>query len=327
MIETGKVTDNLAPQGGQEKPKKSSKEPLIIVKDVTKDYGKGRGIFDENFCLYKGEILGFVGANGAGKTTTIRNIMGFIKPDKGSISICGLDSWADAEQTKKYISYIPGEIAFPDLKSGTDFLKSQAELLGITDMTYANHLIEKLQLDPTANLKRMSKGMKQKTAIVAALMADHDILLLDEPTTGLDPLMRLAFIDIIKEQKKKGKTILISSHLYEELEKLCDRVALIDKGRIVNITNMDEINKRPIADFKVEFITKKDYQNFKKLPYNFIRDQEQYSQVTVRIKRSEITDLFKDLTQFKVKFISEVKYTLENHFKGIIEKLKENKND
>ena len=175
------------------------KEKAIGIHDLTKDYGSGRGVFDINFDIYKGEMLGFVGSNGAGKTTTIRNIMGFLKPDKGNVTVYGMDSWQDAEKTKKYIGYVPGEIAFPDLKTGTEFIKSQAEFLGLKDMSYANFLIEKLQLDPSANLKRMSKGMKQKTAIVVALMADPDILILDEPTTGLDPLMIVSFLEILAE--------------------------------------------------------------------------------------------------------------------------------
>ena len=182
-------------------------EHLIEIKDLTKDYGDSKGIFDINLNIDKGEMIGFVGTNGSGKTTTIRNILGFIKPTKGSCYVDGLNTWENQEKVAKLIGYVPGEIAFPDLKTGTNFLKSQAEFLGVTDLSYANSLIEKLQLDPRANLKRMSKGMKQKTALVAALMADKPIIILDEPTTGLDPLMRDAFLEIIKEEHKKGKTI------------------------------------------------------------------------------------------------------------------------
>ena len=191
-------------------------------------------------------------------------------------------------------------------------------------MSYANYLIEKLQLDPSANLKRMSKGMKQKTAIVVALMSNPEIIILDEPTTGLDPLMRVSFLEILDEEKKKGKTIFISSHLYEELEKNCDRVAMIDKGRIVDIANMNEIRNRKITDFKIEFNNARDYEDFKKLDYKVTRDQEKYNQVTISIEKSKINKLFEDLTMFNVKFIAEVKYTLEKHFNEII---KENEND
>lgn len=297
-------------------------EDIIVIQNLTKDYGDGKGVFDLNFTIKKGEVLGFVGSNGAGKTTTIRHIMGFLKPDTGKVTINGLDAYADSEKTKKYIGYIPGEIAFPDLKTGTEFLKSQAEFLNLTNMDYANYLIDTLQLDPSANLKRMSKGMKQKTAIVAAFMNNPDILLLDEPTTGLDPLMRVAFLDVVEQEKKKGKTILISSHLYEELEKVCDRVALIDKGHIVNITDMNDVKNRPITDFKIEFNKKSDFEKFKKLSYNIIRIQEQYNQVTVSIEKTKIQELLKDLAMFDLKFISEVKYTLEKHFSNLI---KENK--
>lgn len=301
-------------------------ENVIEIKNLTKDYGSGRGVFDVSFDIHKGEMLGFVGSNGAGKTTTIRNIMGFLKPDSGKITIYGLDSWQDSEKTKKYIGYVPGEIAFPDLPTGIDFIKSQAEFLGLKDLSYADELIQKLQLDPSANLKRMSKGMKQKTAIVVALMANPDIIILDEPTTGLDPLMRVSFMDIIDSEKKKGKTILISSHLYEELEKNCDRVALINNGKIVDIANMQELKNRPLSEYKIEFNLKQDYLEFLKLGYKITRDQSKYNQVTILVEKQNIDKLFKDLTKFDVKFINEIKYTLEKHFNEIINK-KENNND
>lgn len=297
----------------------------IVIENLTKDYGSGKGVFDLNFSIKKGEVLGFVGSNGAGKTTTIRHIMGFLKPDTGSVTINGLDAYINSDITKKYIGYVPGEIAFPDLKTGTDFLKSQAEFLGLKNLDYANYLMEKLQLDPSANLKRMSKGMKQKTAIVSALMNNPDILILDEPTTGLDPLMRVAFLDIIEKEKERGKTILISSHLYEELEKICDRVALIDRGRIINITDMNDVKNRPITDFKIEFNKAEDFAKFKELGYKIIRVQEKYNQVTISIEKENIQKLLTDLTKFDVKFIAEVKYTLEKHFLNITKK--ERKND
>lgn len=292
----------------------------IVINNLTKDYGDGKGIFDLNFSIKKGEVLGFVGSNGAGKTTTIRHIMGFLKPDEGNVTINGLDAYNNSDVTKKYIGYVPGEIAFPDLKTGTEFLKSQAEFLGLKNLDYANYLTEKLQLDPSANLKRMSKGMKQKTAIVSALMNNPDIIILDEPTTGLDPLMRLAFLEIIESEKEKGKTILISSHLYEELEKICDRVALIDKGRIVNITDMNDVKNRLVTDFKIEFNRSEDFAKFKTLGYKIIRVQEKYNQVTISIEKEKIQNLLKDLTAFDIKFIAEVKYTLEKHFINITKK-------
>lgn len=300
-------------------------EEAIIVQNLTKNYGDRKGIFDLNFSIKRGEVLGFVGANGAGKTTTIRHIMGFLKPDNGKVTIYGLDSYLESEKTKKYIGYVPGEIAFPDLKTGTEFIKSQTEFFNLNDMSYANYLIDKLQLDPTANLKRMSKGMKQKTAIVASLMNNSEILILDEPTTGLDPLMRVSFLDIIEKEKQKGKTILISSHLYEELEKICDRVALIDKGKIINITDMKDINERKFTDLKIEFNKKRDFEDFKKLSYNIVMVQEKYNQLTISQEKTKVQELLQDLALYDIKFITEVKYTLEKHFIKIINE--ETKND
>ena len=290
-------------------------EHLIEIKDLTKDYGDSKGIFDINLNIDKGEMIGFVGTNGSGKTTTIRNILGFIKPTKGSCYVDGLNTWENQEKVAKLIGYVPGEIAFPDLKTGTNFLKSQAEFLGVTDLSYANSLIEKLQLDPRANLKRMSKGMKQKTALVAALMADKPIIILDEPTTGLDPLMRDAFLEIIKEEHKKGKTIFMSSHMFEEMEDTCDKVALISNGHIVDICNMNDIRNRTVSDFKIEFNNINDFNNFRNEKYKVIRIQEEYNQVTIEIDKNKINELFKDLKKYDVKFISEVKYTLEKYFK------------
>ena len=177
---------------------------VIEIENLTKDYGCGRGIFGVNLTINQGEMVGFVGTNGSGKTTTIRNILGYVRPTSGSVKVNGLSSWENSSEIAKWVGYVPGEIAFPDLPTGIDFLKCQAEFYGLKDMSYANELIERLQLDPRANLKRMSKGMKQKTALVAALMNDAPIIILDEPTTGLDPLMRVTFLDIIKKEHEKG---------------------------------------------------------------------------------------------------------------------------
>ncbi|MCD7739635.1 MAG: ATP-binding cassette domain-containing protein, partial [Lachnospiraceae bacterium] len=199
-------------------------ESMICVQNLTKDYGQGRGVFDVSLDIQEGEVFGYLGTNGSGKTTTIRQMMGFIRPNSGTVRVNGLNPWTQAPEVMKNVSYIPGEIAFPDLATGIDFFKVQAQFLGVKDFTYMNHLIDLLGLDPSANLKRMSKGMKQKTAIVAALMGDKPILIMDEPTTGLDPLMRETFLELVREEKKKGRTIFMSSHIFEEIEDVCDRV-------------------------------------------------------------------------------------------------------
>lgn len=291
---------------------------VIKAEALTKDYGDDRGIFDIDLEISEGEMVGYVGTNGSGKTTTIRHIMGFLKPTSGKVSVNGLSSWENSSKIVKDIGYVPGEIAFPDLKTGIDFLKCQADFLGLKDMSYANELIERLQLDPSANLKRMSKGMKQKTALVAALMNNSPIIILDEPTTGLDPLMRATFLDIIKEEHRKGKTVFMSSHSFEELEKTCDRVALINNGNIIDVCDMKDIRNRAVKDFKIEFNDQLDYRRFLREDYEKIRLQEQYNQVTIRINADDTAHILGTLKNYDVRFISELPYTLEMHFKNIL---------
>ena len=296
---------------------------VIEIDNLTKDYGYDRGVFDINLNIEQGEMVGFVGTNGSGKTTTIRNIMGFIKPTSGEVRVNGLNAWEHSSEIVRNIGYVPGEIAFPDLKTGVEFLNSQKEFLGLKSFDYANELIERLQLDPRANLKRMSKGMKQKTALVAALMNDAPIIILDEPTTGLDPLMRVTFLDIIKEEHKKGKTIFMSSHNFEELEGTCDRVALINDGHLIDVCDMNTINDPVEKEFKIEFKNSEDYKAFIKEDYKVIRLQDIYNQATIKIEAANTAKLLKSLKKYDVKFISEIPYTLEKHFKEALKNKKE----
>ena len=298
---------------------------VIEVKNLTKDYGYSKGVFDINLKIDEGEAVGFVGTNGSGKTTTIRSILGFIKPTSGKACVNGLNSWEHSSEIVKNVGYVPGEIAFPDLKTGVDFLKSQKEFLKMDNMDYANELIERLQLDPRANLKRMSKGMKQKTALVAALMNDAPIIILDEPTTGLDPLMRSTFLDIIKEEHKKGKTIFMSSHNFEELEDTCDKVALISDGHIIDVCDMSLINDPIEKEFKIEFYTKDDYNKFLTDGFTVIRTQDVYNQATVKINTRDTAKLIMSLKNYNLKFISEIPYTLERHFNEVLKTKKEAK--
>lgn len=296
---------------------------VIELKKLTKDYGEGRGIFDIDLSISEGEMMGFAGTNGSGKTTTIRSILGFVRPTSGAAYVNGLEAWKHSSEFIRNIGYVPGEIAFPDLPTGTAFLTGRAEFLGVRDMSYADELIKRLQLDPRAPLKRMSKGMKQKTAIVAALMADPAIIILDEPTTGLDPLMRDAFLEIIRDEHKKGKTIFMSSHMFEELESTCDRVALISNGRIVDTADLDSIRNPKKREFKIEFANEDDYRAFKALDFEIVRDQQKYTQVTVALPAARINDLFSELKGRNVRFIAEVRYDLDRYFREKLGRSKE----
>ncbi len=295
-------------------------DSIIKVQNLTKDYGKGRGVFGINLDVRPGEVFGYVGTNGSGKTTTIRQMMGFIKPDKGNVRIRGLDTWKNSTELMKYVSYVPGEIAFPTLATGTEFLKLQAEYLGVRDFTYMNHIIEILQLDPTANLKRMSKGMKQKTAIVAALMGEKNILVLDEPTTGLDPLMREAFLELIREEKKKGSTIFMSSHIFEEIEEVCDRVAMIKDGRIIDVADLYQIRHWNKKKFQLVFSSDKDLNGFVGQWKNIEKLEGDNRCCSIEINKQEVGQLFQVLSQYSLISLNEIHLTLEQYFRQMYDK-------
>lgn len=289
----------------------------IDINGLTKDYGHGHGIFDLTLSVEEGETFGFVGINGAGKTTTIRHLMGFLSPESGRATVRGMDCWNEAAKIKRLVGYIPGEIAFPDAETGDIFLKRQMELQGSGDMEYCKYICDKLQLDSSAPLKRMSKGMKQKTAIAAAFMKNPDILIMDEPTTGLDPLMRNNFIELVKEQKELGHTVFMSSHIFEEIEVTCDRVALIKDGRLVAITSMNDIRHNQEKTYKIEFNDEESYRSFTALNYKIIKSKPDKLQLTIDVNDSQIGRLMNDLKACDVHFFKEIKHSLEEYFHNV----------
>ncbi|MGN0436033.1 MAG: ABC transporter ATP-binding protein [Wujia sp.] len=224
---------------------------VINIDKLTRDYGNGKGIFDVSFRVEKGEVFGFLGPNGAGKTTTIRHLMGFIKPKIGSCTIDGMDCWMERDKIQKRLGYIPGEISFFDDMSGIDFLNFVADYRKLGSDTRQKELMERFELDPRGKIKKMSKGMKQKLGIIAAFMHDPDILILDEPTSGLDPLMQKRFIELIEEERKNGKTILLSSHIFEEVERTCNRIGIIRAGEIVAVDSVETLRERHLHSYTV----------------------------------------------------------------------------
>ena len=300
---------------------------VIEMSHVTKDYGKNKGIFDFNFAVRKGEVYGFVGTNGSGKTTTIRNMMGFIKPNAGRITINGLDSWTDAYEIKKQVGYIPGQIDFPDVGTGADFLKIQADFLGLKDLSYMNQLIDMFKLDIGAQLKRMSKGMKQKTAIVAAFMGEPDLLIMDEPSTGLDPMMRDQLIALILEQKKKGKTIFMSSHIFKELEETCDRVTFIHNGQLIKNMSLAELDKYEDREYQIGFADENDYTIFLTCGIPLVSKSDTHRHLVARVAKGQINQLFHVLHTCSVRYINYRPFTLEWYYNNFIEKTGGSGND
>lgn len=235
---------------------------VLQIDHLTRDYGNGKGIFDVSFSVGEGEVFGFLGPNGAGKTTTIRHLMGFIRPKEGFCRIDGKDCWKARAEIQQHLGYIPGEINFFDDMSGREFLRFMARYRQIPAENRQKELLERFELNPKGKIKKMSKGMKQKLGIVAALMHDPQILILDEPTSGLDPLMQNLFIQLIAEEKARGKTILLSSHMFEEVERTCDRIGIIRQGRMVAIDSVDTLRSRHLRTYTVRLDTPELAQNF-----------------------------------------------------------------
>ena len=236
--------------------------------------------------------------------------MGFIKPDQGSVSITNLDCFAQSPKIQEMVGYLPGEIAFMDEMRGIDFIKFIAEMKKIKDLTRAKELIDFLELDPTNKIKRMSKGMKQKIGLVIAFMQDCPILILDEPTSGLDPLMQNKFVELIKRAKAEGKTVLMSSHIFEEIENTCDRVVMIKDGKIVASKEMALLKKDRHKCYEISFNNLEDAISFNQLfPNGKLKDKT----VTL-IMQGQINDILKSLTQYSIDDISIRAQSLEELF-------------
>lgn len=206
---------------------------MIEAKNLTIKYPGGKGIFGVSFTVKQGEAVGYLGPNGAGKTTTIRAFMGFMRAEEGSCTVGGLDCFSNAPRIHQTLGYIPGEIAFPEGMTGEEYLSFVSEMRGTKDKSRCHELLDLFELSPKGSIKKFSKGMKQKLGIVAAFMHRPDTLILDEPTGGLDPLMQNRFVELVLEEKKKGTTILMSSHMFEEIERTCDNVLMIKEGTLV----------------------------------------------------------------------------------------------
>lgn len=283
---------------------------VIEVQHITKDYGNHKGNFDVSFTVEKGEVVGFLGPNGAGKTTTIRQLMGFIKPDKGSVTILGMDCFQDCASIQKTLGYLPGEIAFMEDMEGMAFLHFLADMKQVKDFSIAEQLIHYFELDPKGKMKKMSKGMKQKIGLVAAFMQDPAILILDEPTSGLDPLMQSKFVRLIKEAKKQGKTILMSSHMFEEVEHTCDRVVIIKDGEIMAVESMEDMHNTRKKLYDIRFSTIEEAKNFaRQYPNAWVED----TRVSIAI-HGKVQQLIHALASYEVLDLATRTQTLEELF-------------
>ncbi len=223
---------------------------VIQAERLTKSYGVHRGIVDVDLEVSAGEVFGFLGPNGAGKTTTIRVLLDLIRPTAGTARVFGIVSSEDPVTIHRRIGYLPGEFNLYDRLTGSETIEYFANLRGGLDRAYSAQLIERLGLDPSRRFREYSKGNKQKVGLVCALQHRPELLILDEPTAGLDPLVQQVFNQLLFEAKADGRTVFLSSHIISEVERTCDRVAIIRDGRIVRLDTVDAL--RELAAHEVE---------------------------------------------------------------------------
>lgn len=231
---------------------------VIEINELTKDYGFGRGVFDVSINVNESEVFGFLGPNGAGKSTTIRHLMGFSHPDKGSTKIFGKETFSRYNEILSHVGYIPGEIALPAGLTGREFIGMMQNMQGIKNDDRLKSLLTVFELTDKqldGETKKMSLGVKRKLAVVTAFMSDPEVLILDEPTSGLDPVMQERFVEFIRKEKTRGKTILLSSHIFSEIDSTCDRIAIIKDGKIVSQFVANDLKHASRKYYTVKFKT------------------------------------------------------------------------
>ena len=218
---------------------------VIETRDLTVFYGKHRGIQDVNLAVRQGEVFGFLGPNGAGKSTTQRVLLDVIRPSKGRASIFGMDCQTQGSEIRQRVGYLPGELSLYPNMTGNQFLNLLAGINGAkVDTTYRNGLFERLQFDPSRKMSQYSRGNKQKVGLIAAFMSKPDLLILDEPTGGLDPLVQQTVMELVREVKDDGRTVFFSSHILPEVEAVCDRVGIIREGQLIQTSTVDALTKQ-----------------------------------------------------------------------------------
>lgn len=289
---------------------------VIKIQDLTKYYGKVRGCENVNLQVEKGEIFGFLGPNGAGKSTTIRILLDFIRPTSGMAEIFGMDAQKESVEIKKRIGYVPTEVELYRNMTGGELLNYFEKIKG-KKAVLKEDFIQRFGLDPKMKIRKYSTGNKQKVAVIQSFMHEPDLLILDEPTLGLDPILQQEFYKILIEFKEKGKTIFISSHILPEIEKIADRVGIIKNGHLVDVKNIDDLRKSVIRRVEVTF---EDESGKDKLPLNSVSGFKCNGPECKFKVRGDINPILQSLAQTKVRDIiitypnlEEVFFELYNH--------------
>lgn len=284
---------------------------MLKMEQITKRYGRVTALDGIDLSVNEGEIYGFIGPNGAGKTTALRILMGFIRPDAGRASLFGKDAWQDAVDIHKRVAYVPGDVnLWPNLTGGEVidlFLRLQSE----KNRTQRDYWIERFDLDPTKKCRTYSKGNRQKVALVAAFAQEADLYILDEPTSGLDPLMEQVFQEGLRERKEQGKSVLLSSHILSEVEKLCDRLSIIRGGRIIETGTLQEL--RHLTQTEVRFRTERPVTGLETNPH-VVDLHKKEGETSLRIDGAHIGELMAQITPFGILSLQCMPPTLEELF-------------
>lgn len=225
---------------------------VIEINGLTKYYGKSRGIIDVSFAVEEGEMFGFIGPNGAGKSTTIRTLLGLIYPTSGSASVFGMDCIKSGPEIRRQVGYLPSEVFYYDGMRVIDLLRYSASFYKKDCSRRIAELAAAMDLDLTRKIDDLSYGNKKKVGIVQGLLHEPKLIILDEPTGGLDPLMQQRFFDLLEQENKKGATVLLSSHILSEVQRLCDRIAIIREGRIIKVEKISTLREDNFKRFRLE---------------------------------------------------------------------------
>src|SRR5690625_25673 len=284
---------------------------IVNVQGLQKMFGKFQALSDVTFTVEPGEVVGFIGPNGAGKSTTIRVLLGIIKRDAGKAEIFGKDVWQDSIEIHKRIAYVPGDVALWGNLTGGEIIDLFMKLHGRGNMKKRDYLIERFELDPKKKAKTYSKGNRQKVGLIAALSVDADLYIFDEPTSGLDPLMEQVFQEEVAKIKESGKSILLSSHILSEVERLADKIVIIRQGEIVEMGTLTEL--RHLTRSTVTLSTEGDVTEMETVKGVYAFTQQD-GQATFSAENQYMNDILKKATQLGVKQFEAVPPTLEDLF-------------
>lgn len=284
---------------------------VIQIHNLTKYYGKHLALDNIDLEVKQGEAFGFIGPNGAGKTTTLRILLGLLRKDAGEVKLFGCDPWRDAVALHRRLVYVPGDVSLWPYLSGGEVIDLLARLRGGLDQSRRDELLKRFKLDPTRKCRTYSKGNQQKVALIAALVSDVELLILDEPTLGLDPLMEAIFRDCVAEVKRAGTTVLLSSHILSEVEALCDRISVINEGKIVETGTLTEL--RHLTRTTVSVQTRRPITGLARLSgvHGLIVDG---TNARFSVDADAINRVIRYLAQFDVRALTSALPTLEDLF-------------